>query len=1190
MRHSLWSVRTLFSTVQCADLVSYASFSSHISNIEKKSQWNFFDTYSCGIVLCSRDAKFAVDCDTCRLSYCLVCLASGSKDPCVRCGHRPSKRMEQLVHLRLKSIYKAFKQSSRNSRGAETGDGGKDDDGDDDNLEGDNDDDTDGGKAGDPQSLLQAAASAASKHSGPNRSSASRHHQPDHQHFSQHGNTPVDTKARGNTPIPSRDQQAKDMVDKYRAEKEKADAAAEALRAELEEEEKVTRLKKSKKMRKKERERVKKEEEEREKKPVPNTTQRHTVKTDDEDSDIEIDDIAKLSSTRKNGSKEDGKKTNKKNCSSDNTMDVDKKIAGVESLLVERPKPKIDPIEQQLCEYIADSNYVGIEEILSDLRGVPGRALLRKNAKKALKKIKTEQIAIEEEAMLFRDKERAKKQGAENETKKSQSDQAAKEHQTRSPSMAGTGTPATHSETTESSGHFQPPLPLLPGELLRMVSYTSGNDTSHTTFNRNQRKQSALKSTSEGAKTECVMHISYHIVGWVIGKGGQRIRDLMEDSGAKVWIDQENLSEKDPRSLHVSGSRTNVDVAVKMVKELITKSPGAPAPAPIPAAATTTAPAIIAPVAASSNHLPSVNGSSFGCTETPNARGIATPLKSAPAASTLRRPVDTLFFTTDAPVKVSSEAQSMSQMGTPASRVDIFVQELKCEACFVPLLIGRRGWTIKHIQDSSGARVDIDQTVTPRKVKISGREECVHTAIRMVRDVLSYPHSQLQGASESSEELHLHTSNADPLAATAAHSNTTTVAASNQILNSAVIASPPVAMTTAAAVERVHSPPPSSHVNIGDAKSTISASSSLSSTPEPSMASTVKGHYSTVGTPGPLIPSEYGGAYAQQQHFTTTSSNLFVQQNNLPQMNLPNLPDCLGGTGVVVLPPQQQHVSPQLFPGGLAPPRLDTSPGLQTGFPHQQQAQQQHYQQQQRQQEFLGQSILRDQHQQQQYVSVSMRQMHELDATPLQAPHNQTRPNSLSRVEHLNSFPFPGRTQREQQSQLHLYQQNAFHSSESKSAVRHGIGTGRSVEIEGLSSDSAAFVPPGMWADGSMLLHGQRQPSIVTGLGGGASGVAQESLVSKGVTPLKSDDSKMIDSLFGPSESKSVNPIKDDILTGFQGLSLDDGLGSDMWGKDLSQPFDAPHQISPFLTTTHSDVAAPANDESQHPSKSRFGF
>jgi hypothetical protein len=50
----------------------------------------------CGIVLCARDAKFAVECDTCKMSYCLVCLASGTKDPCVRCGHRPSKRVEQV--------------------------------------------------------------------------------------------------------------------------------------------------------------------------------------------------------------------------------------------------------------------------------------------------------------------------------------------------------------------------------------------------------------------------------------------------------------------------------------------------------------------------------------------------------------------------------------------------------------------------------------------------------------------------------------------------------------------------------------------------------------------------------------------------------------------------------------------------------------------------------------------------------------------------------------------------------------------------------------------------------------------------------------------------------------------------------------------------------------------------------------
>ena len=53
-----------------------------------------------------------MDCDTCHMSYCLVCLASGGgKEPCVRCGSRRSKRVDQLVHLRLKSTYKAFKNS-----------------------------------------------------------------------------------------------------------------------------------------------------------------------------------------------------------------------------------------------------------------------------------------------------------------------------------------------------------------------------------------------------------------------------------------------------------------------------------------------------------------------------------------------------------------------------------------------------------------------------------------------------------------------------------------------------------------------------------------------------------------------------------------------------------------------------------------------------------------------------------------------------------------------------------------------------------------------------------------------------------------------------------------------------------------------------------------------------------------------
>jgi hypothetical protein len=88
------------------------------------------------------------------------------------------------------------------------------------------------------------------------------------------------------------------------------------------------------------------------------------------------------------------------------------------------------------------------------------------------------------------------------------------------------------------------------------------------------------------------------------------------------------------------------------------------------------------------------------------------------------------------------------QQRTPARAV----HELTCEPRFVPLLIGRRGWTVKQIQDTSGARVDIDQTVTPRRIIISGEVDQVHIAVRLVRGVLSYPHAKTEYSSTG--ELH----------------------------------------------------------------------------------------------------------------------------------------------------------------------------------------------------------------------------------------------------------------------------------------------------------------------------------------------------------------------------------------------------------------------------------------------------
>jgi far upstream element-binding protein len=312
-------------------------------------------------------------------------------------------------------------------------------------------------------------------------------------------------------------------------------------------------------------------------------------------------------------------------------------------------------------------------------------------------------------------------------------------------------------------------------------------------------------------RAECVLQMSPTVVGWVIGKGGQRIRDLMEESGAKVWIDQEKIAKTNDafRNVYISGERKCVDQAVRMVREIVAQAPSGD----------------------ERNHE---------STE---------PISSSPNMA-----VNHQQLSQEAAAAAAHPSVAMTM--APNIAAEITAQHvLTCEARFVPLLIGKRGWTIKHIQDESGARVDIDQTVTPRQIRISGSKANVETAIGMVRDVLSYPHAQLlQSSGDPSGEMMKQTIHNVPdqqLLGT----STVLDGVLHQSSDRAIM---PHARASQENDDR-HSPPPSSLIMTGDAKSLISASSSLSSTPEPSMASTSKGYCTTPLHTGPLIPPDYGG-------------------------------------------------------------------------------------------------------------------------------------------------------------------------------------------------------------------------------------------------------------------------------------------------------------------------------------------
>lgn len=694
----------------------------------------------CGIVLCNRDAKFAVDCDTCRLSYCLVCLASGGKDPCVRCGHRPSKRMEQLVHLRLKSIYKAFKQSSNTNGGPML---------DIDMVSSPSPSSSPNGRGDgvlsseDPEALLHAAATAAK--SGARVGKAGRR-----QEASRVAHTNRSTSV------------AASKID-FKHQKEKADAAAAELLAELEQEEEKEKSKKKKKKKKKERIQAKREElkqveeQENNKDKEESTVDASTGSNSDSRRDLQSSDIA----IKEPPASKDQVPSNEDN----HGTDADR-------------QPDADPLEDELVQLVKEEDITGIERLLLSIKGVPGKAVLRKNAKKAIKRINA---ANEPEQPLVEDVAPA------------------------------------NDEIPDSSSPLE--------HLLKVVSIAHNKTPT-------EPKNARARTTQAPLSTECVMKMSPSIVGLVIGKGGQRIRDMMEESGARIWIDQESMAPSDARNVFVSGDRKNVNTAVALMKDLVANSPLA--------------------------------------TRQSGERGPDT-VKTAAIKRTLgdaSGKTEIVANTTSAPLRLEAGEA---------------VEVITCDACFVPLLIGRRGWTIKNIQDSSMARVDIDQSVTPRAITISGKEEHVQVAAKMVRDVLSYPPAQLQGNTpEPGGEY-----NVPPL--------------QPEVLPNGV---PPDSFPSPTGPKsplpelqpHPHSPPPSSLIMNNDAKSTISVSSSLSSTPEPSMAST-KAAFAPPVTAANVLPPLQGAAYgelrnpillnAMAQGQPMDHSALYPRQNKIDGRNEP---------------------------------------------------------------------------------------------------------------------------------------------------------------------------------------------------------------------------------------------------------------------------------------------------------------
>jgi len=129
---------------------------------------------------------------------------------------------------------------------------------------------------------------------------------------------------------------------------------------------------------------------------------------------------------------------------------------------------------------------------------------------------------------------------------------------TSTPPEAPVWTPDRHNVQQVSSVAVTTP------PLLKFVSITNLGSTSTPNLD---------SIPSKKGLAECVMQMSPKVVGWVIGHGGSRIKDMMNECGVKIWIDQESMAESEARVVYVGGIRHSVQQAVERIKDMVLEAP-----------------------------------------------------------------------------------------------------------------------------------------------------------------------------------------------------------------------------------------------------------------------------------------------------------------------------------------------------------------------------------------------------------------------------------------------------------------------------------------------------------------------------------------------------------------------------------------------------------------------------------------
>ena len=285
---------------------------------------------------------------------------------------------------------------------------------------------------------------------------------------------------------------------------------------------------------------------------------------------------------------------------------------------------------------------------------------------------------------------------------------------------------------------------LVGAENAAALSHPAGGAASEPAAAMPEPAQFTMSLTPTG-ETVCVMDCPSGVIGKVIGRGGETINSLQNMTASRIQIDQSGGQGMRTRKITITGAQPNVQSAVERIQAFVMQGPSLasasaqPVSQPGDVSVTMECPAaivgrLIGRQGETIRAMQSQSGASITIDQNfpEGVNRVVTITGQSQSIEAAQKLVADCISGASIIGPSSAGGAGGAGMNLPPGSA---YRELDVRQEFVGRIIGRGGETVRKLQQMSGARIQIDQSVW--KVAVTGSENAVNTACAWIESIMN---------------------------------------------------------------------------------------------------------------------------------------------------------------------------------------------------------------------------------------------------------------------------------------------------------------------------------------------------------------------------------------------------------------------------------------------------------------------